>query len=144
MVAEILTKDPLDLRDIALVAPCYLELDEPVEAVQAYSALLTDPAFPGDQAMIQLAKSYLLSAQFFFGRLAAAPRNAIYIRRSRMRAIMPHPTRAVHSQRQSETRAISTLTYRSWMLSTFGVSIPTTWRYSICLVCSAVKRAFVR
>ena len=79
MVARILTKDPLDLRDIALVAPCYLELNEPVEAVHAYSALLADPAFPSDLAMIQLAKSYLLSAQFFSGRLAAAPGNAIYM-----------------------------------------------------------------
>ena len=79
MVAKILAKDPLDLRNLALVAPCYLELDEPVEAVQAYSALLNDPEFPSDLAMIQLAKSYLLSAQFFSGRLAAAPGNAIYI-----------------------------------------------------------------
>jgi tetratricopeptide (TPR) repeat protein len=79
MVANILAKDPLDLRNLALVAPCYLEVDEPVEAVQAYSALLTDPEFPSDLAMIQLAKSYLLSAQFFFARLKAAPGDAIYI-----------------------------------------------------------------
>ena len=79
MVAKILAKDPLDLRNLALVAPCYLELNEPVEAVQAYSALLNDPEFPSDLAMIQLTKSYLLSAQFFSGRLAAAPGNAIYI-----------------------------------------------------------------
>ena len=79
MVAKILAKDPLDLHNLALVAPCYLELNEPVEAVQAYSALLTDPRYPSDLAMIQLAKSYLLSAQFFSGRLAAAPGNAIYL-----------------------------------------------------------------
>jgi tetratricopeptide (TPR) repeat protein len=79
MVAKILAKDPLDLRNLALVAPCYLELNEPVEAVQAYSALLADPGYPSDLAMIQLAKSYLLSAQFFSGRLAAAPGNEIYI-----------------------------------------------------------------
>ena len=144
MVAKILAKDPLDLRNLALVAPCYLELDEPVEAVQAYSALLNDPEFPSDLAMIQLAKSYLLSAQFFSGRLAAAPGNAIYIQALEMRAIMPHPTHAVHSQKQSETHPISTPTYRSWMLSTFGVSIPTTQHYSICSACSAAKRAFAR
>ena len=79
MVARILAKDPFDVRNLALVAPCYLELDEPVEAVQAYSALLTDPEFPSDLAMIQLAKSYLLSGQLFSGRLIAAPGNAIYI-----------------------------------------------------------------
>jgi len=79
MVANILAKDPLDLRNLTLVAPCYLELDEPVDAVQVYSALLTDPEFPNDLAMIQLAKSYLLSAQFFIARLAAAPGSAIYI-----------------------------------------------------------------
>jgi tetratricopeptide (TPR) repeat protein len=80
MLAKILAADPSDQRDVALVAPCYLELDEPVEAVQAYSALLTDPVFPSDLAMIQLAKSYLLSAQFFSARLAAAPGSEIYLK----------------------------------------------------------------
>jgi tetratricopeptide (TPR) repeat protein len=79
MVAKILAEDPLDLRSVALAAPCYLELDEPVEAVKAYNALLTDPEYPSDLAMIQLAKSYLLSAQFFSGRLTTAPGNAIYL-----------------------------------------------------------------
>jgi tetratricopeptide (TPR) repeat protein len=79
MVAKILAKDPLDLRNLALVAPCYLDLNEPVNAVQAYSALLNDPEFPSDLAMIQLTKSYLLSTQFFTGRLAAAPGNATYL-----------------------------------------------------------------
>ena len=80
MVARILAKDPLDLHNLALVVPCYLELDEPINAVQAYSALLNDPEFPSDLAMIQLAKSYLLSGQFFIGKLAAAPGNATYIK----------------------------------------------------------------
>lgn len=79
MVARILAEDPLDLRNLALVVTCYLDLNEPVDAVQAYSALLNDPEFPADLAMVQLSKSYLLSAQFFSGRLAAAPGNAIYI-----------------------------------------------------------------
>ena len=79
MVARILAKDPLDLPNLALVAPCFLELDEPVEAVQAYSAVLNDPEFPTDLAMIQLAESYLLSAQLFSGRLTAAPGNPMYI-----------------------------------------------------------------
>ncbi len=73
MVETILTKEPLDLSNLALVAPCYLELSEPVEAVQAYSALLADPKFTSDQVLLQLANAYLLSAQFFSGRLAAAP-----------------------------------------------------------------------
>jgi len=79
MAAKILAKEPLDLPNLALVAPCYLELDEPVESVKAYSALLNDPAFPRDLVTIQLAKSYLLSAQFFSARLAAAPGSTIYI-----------------------------------------------------------------
>ncbi len=79
MVAKVLTTDPLDLSSLALVAPCYLELDDPVDAVQAYSALLNDPEFHSDLAMIQLAKSYLLCAQFFSGQLAAAPGSAVYI-----------------------------------------------------------------
>src|SRR5579863_859468 len=64
MVAKILARAPLDLRNLALVAPCYLELNQPVEAVQAYSVLLNDSEFPSDLAMVQLTKSYLLSAQY--------------------------------------------------------------------------------
>jgi len=60
----------LDLRNLALVVTCYLDLNEPVDAVQAYSALLNDPEFPADLAMVQLSKSYLLSAQF---SLAGSP-----------------------------------------------------------------------
>ena len=114
MVAKILAKDPLDLRNLALVAPCYLELNEPVEAVQAYSALLNDPEFPSDLAMIQLTKSYLLCCTVFLRPARRRRRETRFIsRRSRMRAIMPHPTRAVLSQRQSETQPISTPTFRS-------------------------------
>ena len=79
MVNRILAKDPRDLRNLALVARCYLELDEPVESVQAYSYLNHDSEFPSDQAGVRLAQSYLLSAQFFTTRLAAAPGNDLYM-----------------------------------------------------------------
>jgi tetratricopeptide (TPR) repeat protein len=80
MLTKILAQHPADLNNLELVAPCYLELDEPVEAVQVYGALLSDPAFPGDLATIQLARSYLRSAQFFITRLSAAPDHAIYMK----------------------------------------------------------------
>jgi hypothetical protein len=102
----------LELSNLALVAPCYLELDEPVEAVQAYSALLSDPEFPSDLAMIQLARSYLLSAQFFLAGSPLLQETRSTSRRLKMRAIMPHLTHAVHSQRQSKTQLISTPTFR--------------------------------
>ena len=79
MLAKILKEDIADLQTLALVAPCYLELNEPVESVAVYNALLADTSFPNDLALIQLAKSYLLSAQFFITRLAAAPGNAPYL-----------------------------------------------------------------
>ena len=89
MLAKILKEDIADPQTLALVARCYLDLNEPVESVAAYDALLSNTAFPNDLALIQLAKSYLLSAQFFITRLAAAPGNTPYmqaIRRARDQA----------------------------------------------------------
>ena len=79
MLTRILKDDIADPQILALVAPCYLDLDEPVESIAVYDALLSDTFFPNDLALIQLAKSYLLSAQFFITRLAAAPENTAYL-----------------------------------------------------------------
>ncbi len=80
MLTTILAQHSTDLKLLELVAPCYLELDEPVEAVKVYGALLNDPTVPGDLATIQLAKSYLRSAQLFVSRLSAAPDNMTYLK----------------------------------------------------------------
>lgn len=79
MLAKILKENIADLQILALVAPCYLDLNEPVESIAVYSALLADKSFPNDLALIQLAKSYLLSTQYFIARLALAPGNAPYL-----------------------------------------------------------------
>ncbi len=80
MLARVLRENRAEPRILALVAPCYLDLEQPVEAIEVYRTLLTDPAFPHDLALIQLSKAYLLAAQFFFARLAAAPQNPEYLR----------------------------------------------------------------
>ncbi len=79
MLAKILKDNIADPQTLTLVAPCYLDLNEPVESVAVYSALLADKSFPNDLALIQLAKSYLLSTQFFIKRLTATPGNAPYL-----------------------------------------------------------------
>ncbi len=79
MLARIISVDPMDKRSLSIVAPCYLDLDEPIEAIQAYSALLDAPDFPADLATIQLTKAYLSSAQFFVKKLKAAKDDANYL-----------------------------------------------------------------
>jgi tetratricopeptide (TPR) repeat protein len=58
-----------DAKTIAAVAPCYLDLDEPVDSVRAYTVLLRDEDYPHDVALIQLARSYLAAAQYFVTKL---------------------------------------------------------------------------
>ncbi|MGB8481849.1 MAG: tetratricopeptide repeat protein [Acidobacteriaceae bacterium] len=79
MLARITREYFQDPSILAVIAPCYLELDDPIESVRVYESLLTYHAYPTDLALIQLAKSYLKAAQFFFGRLSRAPGSAIYI-----------------------------------------------------------------
>jgi len=79
MLEKILKEDVGDPLILALVAPCYLDLDEPIEAAEAFSTLLADPAYPQDYALIQLGKSYSLAGQFFFSRLTHTPENARYV-----------------------------------------------------------------
>lgn len=78
MLARIIREHSQDASILAVVAPCYLELDEPIESSAAYEKLVAYPAYPTDLALIQLAKSYLRAAQFFIGRLSQAPDNAVY------------------------------------------------------------------
>jgi tetratricopeptide (TPR) repeat protein len=64
---------------IAVVAPCYLDLDEPVESVRAYTVLLRDESYPHDVALIQLAKSYLAAAQYFITKLQGRSDSKAYL-----------------------------------------------------------------
>jgi tetratricopeptide (TPR) repeat protein len=64
---------------LAAVAPCYLELDDPLGSVTAYESLLADPSYPSDLALIQLSKSYRKAGQFFFALLSKAQDNSLYI-----------------------------------------------------------------
>jgi predicted Zn-dependent protease len=79
MLARITREHSQDPSILAVIAPCYLELDEPIESVAAYERMLTYPAYPTDLALIQLAKSYLQAARFFIGRLSRAPDNSVYV-----------------------------------------------------------------
>ncbi len=79
MLAKVLRENRAQPLILALVAPCYLDLDDPLPAVEVYSILLKSSEFPHDLALIQLSKSYLLAAQFFFARLAAAPGHVEYV-----------------------------------------------------------------
>jgi tetratricopeptide (TPR) repeat protein len=78
MLAKILREDTKTPRLLVPVAPCFLDLDEPVESVEVYQALTNDPAFPQDLAHVRLAKSYLRSAQFFGHLLKSSPGSDVY------------------------------------------------------------------
>lgn len=64
---------------LSVVAPCFLELDEPIEAVDVYKVLAESSTYPQDLALIQLASAYRRSASFFIGKLARAQDKAPYM-----------------------------------------------------------------
>jgi tetratricopeptide (TPR) repeat protein len=72
MLARILLESPQDTKLLAVVAPCYLEADEPLQSIEVYQRLLSNQSFPADVALIQLAKSYMGASHFFFVRLQSA------------------------------------------------------------------------
>jgi tetratricopeptide (TPR) repeat protein len=69
MMSKIIRDYPRDAKVIAIVAPCYLDLDEPVDSVRAYTVLLRDESYSHDLALIQLTRSYLAAAQYFVTKL---------------------------------------------------------------------------
>lgn len=73
MLGKIYREERENLRVISAVAPCYLDIDEPVESATIYQTLLDDHQYPADLAMVQLAKSYIRSGQFFAVKLSKAP-----------------------------------------------------------------------
>jgi tetratricopeptide (TPR) repeat protein len=79
MLSKIIRDYAGDTRIMAVVAPCYLDLDEPVESVTAYTVLLHDDSYPHDLSLIQLAKSYLAAAQYFVTRLRERSDGKAYV-----------------------------------------------------------------
>ncbi len=80
MLARLTREGIQDPATLAVIAPCYLELDEPVESALAYEKLIDYPSYPTDLALIQASKSYLRATQFFIDRLRTAPNNEAYVR----------------------------------------------------------------
>lgn len=73
MLDRIYREEQENIRVISAVAPCYLDIDEPIESATIYQALLNSHEYPPDLAMVQLAKSYIRTGQFFATRLSKSP-----------------------------------------------------------------------
>ena len=73
MLEKIFREEKKNLRVISAVAPCYLDIDAPVESAIMYQALLGSKDYAPDLALVQLAKSYIRSGQFFATRLSKMP-----------------------------------------------------------------------
>jgi len=80
MLSKILHDYASEARIIAAVAPCYLDLDEPIESVSVYTALLHYESYPHDLALIQLSKSYLAVAQYFVTKLRKRSDSNVYVK----------------------------------------------------------------
>jgi tetratricopeptide (TPR) repeat protein len=79
MLSKIIRDYTADAKTIGIVAPCYLDLDEPVDSVRAYIVLLRDVSYPHDLTLIQLSKSYLAAAQYFVTKLQEHPDSTAYL-----------------------------------------------------------------
>ncbi|HEY1985240.1 MAG TPA: tetratricopeptide repeat protein [Terracidiphilus sp.] len=73
MLGRIYRQERKNLMAVSAVAPCYLDVDEPVESATIYRSLLNSNTYPSDLAMVQLAKSYIRSGQVFAAKLSKAP-----------------------------------------------------------------------
>jgi tetratricopeptide (TPR) repeat protein len=73
MLGKIFREQLNNPRVLSAVAPCYLEINEPVQSALVYESLLKSNGYPADLALVQLAKSYIRSGQFFVGKLSKAP-----------------------------------------------------------------------
>lgn len=80
MLAKIYREQRSNLRVLSAVAPCYLDLDEPVESAGVYRALLKTDQYPADLAMVELAKSYIRSGEAFAAQLSKAPDAEPYLK----------------------------------------------------------------
>jgi tetratricopeptide (TPR) repeat protein len=79
MLTKIMRDHAGDSNVVAIVAPCFLDLDEPLESVKAYTILLRDGVYPKDLALIQLSKSYLAAAQYFVTELRQRTDGRAYV-----------------------------------------------------------------
>jgi tetratricopeptide (TPR) repeat protein len=73
MLERIYREERKNLRVISAVAPCYLDIDEPIESATIYKSLLNSDVYSPDLVLVQLAKSYIRSGQFFADKLSKAP-----------------------------------------------------------------------
>jgi len=79
MLSKIIRDYTTDAKTITPVASCYLDLDEPVDSVRAYTVLLRDESYPHDLALIQLSKSYLAAARYYVTKLQEHPDSTAYL-----------------------------------------------------------------
>jgi len=79
MVDRLLRENGSDAAIMAIVAPCYLDEDEPLAAVEVYTLLAASRPFPRDLAMVQLTKAYIAAAQFFTMKLKDTNGSADYV-----------------------------------------------------------------
>ena len=79
MVDRLLRENGSDVAAMAIVAPCYLEEDEPLAAVEVYTLLAASHQYPRDLAMVQLSKAYIAAAQFFTAKLKDANGSTDYV-----------------------------------------------------------------
>ncbi len=68
-----------NLHVAAIVAPCYLEVDEPIESAVFYRLLVGSKEYPEDLAGVQLAKSLIRSGQIFAEKLSKMPDSEPYM-----------------------------------------------------------------
>jgi tetratricopeptide (TPR) repeat protein len=79
MLEKIYREERKNLRVVSAVAPCYLDIGEPVKSATIYRSLLNSDIYSPDLALVQLAKSYILSGQFFVDKLSKAPGSETFI-----------------------------------------------------------------
>jgi tetratricopeptide (TPR) repeat protein len=73
MLQKLYREDRKNLPIVSIVAPCYLDLDEPVEAATIYQEMLDNKDYPQDFTLVTLAKSYIRSEIYFNALLSKAP-----------------------------------------------------------------------
>jgi tetratricopeptide (TPR) repeat protein len=106
MLARIYREQRNNPRVLAAVAPCFLDADEPVESVDIYEHLLQTPDYPPDQALIESAKSYIRSGQFFATSLSKTPGAEPYLQ-----ALREAPTAGADGARSAFGRAAASSPY---------------------------------
>ena len=68
-----------DKKILELLAPCYLEYGEPLDAVMAYRTFLESGDGAKDELAVNLARAYFRASHLFLLALEKAPSNAPYV-----------------------------------------------------------------